>query len=833
MSQSPQAFSARLAAFVQRRDALIRWFSFALLLLSATALFRLEIDVGLISMLPQGRPTFAAYAEFIERFAERDSAIAVVRAPDAARAIRFADAFSQALREEKSVAGVRGRLDVDDFMAAAQAGAAVRFTPRSPGDGLTQRIAPESAREIVRTLRMALGMPGSAGVGARLARDPFGLSLVLADALALARPDRTLAAGSDYLLSADATRLLLLIQPAASGYSLPEVEELAAALARAEERARRVVGMAEAERVEVGYTGAFAYAGEDAAIMRADLIRYTAIAFVGVLLVFFIGARSGRFLPLLGYHLLLGSLVTLALGLAIFGRLNVISLAFAAVFYGLAIDAAIHLHTRFREELAAGRDASEAIAATLQHITGPTILAALTTAIAFSLLGAASLTGIAQLGVLTAIGIVWNAFATLVVLPAFLQRGVQSWRPPGQARWLARIAGGVVRHRVRVAIGLGGIAIVLLVGIPRARLDSDLFALRPLDSAASRVQEEIEREFGFTNPHGSVMVDVPPGQGRAGDEKLLRAVEAVTARLEELAASGEVLSITSPAVLLPSLATQEERIEAWRALPRKQAADALAAALVEGGFRLPPFRAALDALASVPQSLPALEHTLPGTESILEHHVRRDAAGTAVLVSFTPRDVGALATVADLLANDLPLPQGVELRVAGRPLLERELRMALGEEVAFFLIAVLLTTLLLLAWRERELRVVLALLALPVVSVLTTLGASGWLGIPFTPVNVIVLPLVAGIALDDGLFLVARLREEGAIVPAMAKGGRALGITTATTMVGFGALSLSHYPALASLGQMAAAGLLGAFLVMLFLLPLLLPDATPGERLDI
>ena len=44
-------------------------------------------------------------------------------------------------------------------------------------------------------------------------------------------------------------------------------------------------------------------------------------------------------------------------------------------------------------------------------------------------------------------------------------------------------------------------------------------------------------------------------------------------------------------------------------------------------------------------------------------------------------------------------------------------------------------------------------------------------------------------------------------------------------MVGFGALALSRYPALGGLGTVAAIGLLTAFSLMIWILPLALPGA--------
>ena len=338
------------------------------------------------------------------------------------------------------------------------------------------------------------------------------------------------------------------------------------------------------------------------------------------------------------------------------------------------------------------------------------------------------------------------------------------------------------------------------------------------------MQDEIAEHFGFTNPHGSVMLAVEEQGGAAGREALLQGVEATTRRLESFAETGEVVSITSPAALLPSLKTQSDRIAWWSEQSRAEAAAALERSLEESGFALAAFSEGLRSLRTLPTPGSALQKSIPGMEPILEHHVRRDAAGTAVLVSFTPQDLDSLRTVAQDLETNLALGPEVSVRVAARPLMEAALEEALRSEVQTFLVLVLLLTVSLLAWRERQPRALLALLALPILSVMGTVGMAGWLGIAFTPVNIIILPLVAGIALDDGLFLLARYREAKAIVPAMERGGRALSITTATTMVGFGALALSRYPALGGLGLVAALGLLTAFFLMIWILPLALRD---------
>lgn len=813
-----------LAEWIVRHAAGIRWASLLLLLASASSLFWLRVDVGLVSMLPSGAPAFESYSEFVSRFAERDAAVAVLRAPDERTGTRFAEDFVAALIAEEVVAGVRGSVDVNAFVDFSVGGGFVRFTTEDFRPALKERLDPRLGPEIAAGIRGILAMPGSGSAAARMAADPLGFTGILAESLEVNRPDRALSPGSKYLTSADGRRLLLLIQPTDSGYSMEEVARLSEGLARAEAEARSQWSAAQQEDLSIGYTGAFAFAREDAAMMRLDLMRYTGTAFFGVLLIFLVAARSGRFLPILGYHLLLGSLVTLAAGLLVFQRLDVISLAFAAIFYGLAIDAAIHFHTRFREEIVRGSSPQDAVTATLAHILWPTTIASITTGLAFGLLGFASLQGIAQLGVLTAIGILWNAVATIVLLPALLLGSGLRWKSPGRAVWLGRIAGAVSVRRP-----LFGFALILwigwiFVGMSHVQLNTDLFALRPSNSEAAAVQDEIGEHFGFTNPHGSIMLGVGSDAGPEGDEALLRAVEITTRRLGQFMESGEVVSVTSPATLLPSLATQNDRIAWWTARPREAAALALENSLQAAGFRTTAFAEGLRSLRTVPGAESSLDRPMPGMEPILEHHIRRDAAGTAILVSFTPESFRSLQQVASELEQHLILPPEVSLQVAARPLMEAELQKTLRREVKTFLLLVFLLTVVLLAWRERQPRVLLALLALPTLSVLGTVGMAGWLGIVFTPVNIIMLPLVAGIALDDGLFLLARYREEKAVVPAMERGGRALSITTATTMVGFGALALSRYPALGGLGMVAALGLLTAFSLMVWILPLALRD---------
>ena len=816
----------RYVAWIVRHAGAILLASALLGALSALSLLRLRLDVDLLSMLPQGRPRFTDYQRYVARFGAQDVAIAVVRAPDAAQAIRFAAAFERELTERPEVRGVRSRVDLAAFAAALHAGALPRLLPLEAHAEVARRLTPEAIDEAVRTLRTALAAPGSVGTAAYLAADPLGLDRLLAEHLARSRPDRALAPGSEYLLSPDGRRLLLLIHPAETGYDLEAAQRFADALADAEARSREASGLGEA--VSVGYTGAFAYALEDATLLRTDITIYSLLALGGVLAVFLAGYRSLAFLPLLTWQIVLGTLVTFALGLLVEGRLNAVSLAFAVIFYGLGIDAAIHFYTRFLEEWGGSGAIEAPLARTVRGLLPATVVAAATTAVGFVVIALSEFAGIAQLGALTGLGILLNVPATFLLLPAqiaWAQRRaglLRAGHAPASTERLAAIAVATVRHRRATLLAAGALLLIACVPARDARLDTDLFNLRPRHSTAAAVQGELEREFGLVDPPGAILVETARGDDPASAERVLEVVERVTEELSQARAGGAVEAVLGPSALMPSLATQRARLAAWAELPREAAAGHLERRLVESGFRAEPFAPALQALRTVPAPLDPTLAPLPGLELLFERQLRRDERGLAVLIPFRPRDVTVLEELAERLPSSTAR-DGVEVVVTGRPLMEVELHRSMRDEMAWFLVAVAFGNALLVWLRVRDVRVTAAIVGVPSVAVLLLLAIVGASGSAIDAVNLIVFPLTIGLGVDNCVYLAERCRELRSLREGVASTGRPLAITAATTAVGFGVLALSRYPALSGLGSLAAAGIVLCLVATLLLLPVALP----------
>jgi predicted RND superfamily exporter protein len=228
------------------------------------------------------------------------------------------------------------------------------------------------------------------------------------------------------------------------------------------------------------------------------------------------------------------------------------------------------------------------------------------------------------------------------------------------------------------------------------------------------------------------------------------------------------------------------------------------------------------------------EPTVDATRSILEtgvetalqgpptastealRHMLIGSSGRQAVYAYPAGDIWAAepqrAFVDSMRAVD---PQVTGMPVLGRFMVERSQRALLRTAVLGSL------ALVVCVWADfrRTLPSLLALMpvALTVPAVLAVMRMTG---IAFNPLNVMALPVVLGIAVDDGIHLVHRfVRERGDARATLTGTGRGVVITSLTTIASFGALSFSEHPGLAGFARIIVLGVGFALIFSLFLLP--------------
>jgi len=98
----------------------------------------------------------------------------------------------------------------------------------------------------------------------------------------------------------------------------------------------------------------------------------------------------------------------------------------------------------------------------------------------------------------------------------------------------------------------------------------------------------------------------------------------------------------------------------------------------------------------------------------------------------------------------------------------------------------------------------------------------GWRNIPFNPANIMILPLMIGIGVTNGIHILNRFAEEGKPGILGMSTGKAVFISGLTTISGFGSLILAQHQGIRSLGEVMSVGLATCMIAALTFLPALL-----------
>jgi hopanoid biosynthesis associated RND transporter like protein HpnN len=585
----------------------------------------------------------------------------------------------------------------------------------------------------------------------------------------------------------------------------------------------------------------------ESAISSVQLVGLVSLGFVALLL--WLGLGSLRAILAALFTLLTGLVFTAAFAAFFVGSLNVLSLTFAVLFVGLGIDFAIHLILRRLGEGATDHPTPWPI---VMRGLGPTIsLCGLTTAVAFLSFWPTAFRGLAELGLISAAGMVIAVAVSFTVLPPALDvvqaRGGRGrvgfrWAGVGLAlgNWARPISlGALVLLGVGAAVGL------------QVRFDFNSLNLQNPDSETVRTLVSLHDD-GTITPYTLTIAaeDLTEADHIAEVLRAMPVVGSVKTLRDfvppdqdaRLAALEEAQILLGPAVMFARpLAPPDDarRLAAVRVLETQ--ARALFAATNDLAFSK--LADALGRLLASDQAGPRAKQleVLVAGDFVETIETLRDALEAERLTIETlPTELVARETGADGQVRVVVLPrddlrdfaalgefvrtvQGAFPDATGRPALEA----GVGEIVvdafrqAFATAAVAIFIILLLAFRSV---VDAALVMIPLLlAAALTAAAMVVLAIPLNVANVIVLPLLLGMGVDNGLHVVGRFRESASVADVYRTSTpRAVVISALTTLLSFVALAFAEHRGMASMGLLLAIAIGFILLATLVVLPALL-----------
>jgi uncharacterized protein len=777
------------------------------LALATPGVLRLRIAADVADLLPQRSEVTEGLAEVLKGFGAGRTVYGLLElqeGSDPDRLLEVGHRLVHALSASPLVEAVS--VSPSDELAAADPRLLLDLADQQTLGALRDRLQPAAVAERADTLKRLLTGPMPVEIRQLLLDDPLGMTELLGQRLA--RGNRRIGAAGEGFVSPDGGALLVLIRPTEDG-NLGYREQ-------ALDRLRALADEVVPDDMVLRFTGTWSHSTAVAAATKRDARNLSLVSILAVLLLYLGFYRSLSSLGIVFLVLPATAWLTLAVGGFVFGQLNPIAAGALAIIFGLGIDPAIHLIGRYREARLE-HPPQLATRVAVRAVAPAVAVASITTALALFAVAAVATDALGQLGLLAGAGVLINAVLMLTVLPAlWLLLGERLSGDPGVGVGQARAFAALLYRangRVLVVVAL---AVVVLLACGRGlRYEVDLSAFQPSTLEPVQVDEALSARF---EEDGEPILVVLKGHD---EQQVLVANDLVAEALAPLTPD-------SLAALRPARQTAEaRRVRARGELDFAAAAVTLRAELASRGFRTDPFEPGLARLERLDG-----EADLPGWVRWFEdQHLSRAADGVRAVTRIPDQgDPVEMAARVDAL---LPaMPAGVQVWVTGRELVELEsarvLPMFLPQLVALGGLALLLV----LGLRYRRLRIVI-IAALPLCAALGLFFAvHSALGLPITPFATPALPLLVGIGIDDHLFVLDRYLEGGRVGrldETLAGAGRAVLVTTLTTLAAFGVLSLSSFDALASFGIAVVVALGLAFVSSVVVMPALLARWLPGQ----
>lgn len=642
-----------------------------------------------------------------------------------------------------------------------------------------------------------------------------------------------------------AARQLILIRPMLDFSRVRPARE-------AIDRLRVFIAESEAqvgEQAAVRLTGTVAMEHEelDSVVRSASLAGV--LALLMVVLVLYWALRSVRLLVIAVASLLVGLIFTAALAAVTVGHLNLLSVAFAVLYVGLGVDFILHICLRVKEALAENVTIDSAITIALQNIGAALVICTLTTAAGFfAFVPSRLFLGISELGLISGTGMFVSFVVSITLLPALL--GVFYRGRHGSAG--AKVGLHVTRFAVKRARAVLAATVIIValaaISLPRVYFDSNPVNLRDPNSesvvALSELAQDSEADMLTMAALFSDSAAVDDYAERFVELPEVRSVRSVAALIPENQEEKLFVLEDLAFVLGPGFSTMEYEsaddadfiaaamrlnetltIEAPNSPVQLRLQEAVSRFVPEGNeinTRTAEFDRALfgnlaDQLNRLEQALRADSFSVADLPpELLERWIADD--GTELL-EIVPqeniRDNDAAARFVSAVREVLPEATGLPVVYDEAA---RVIVTSFRQALTYAVIAIA-AILLIFVRSVRDCMIVLIPISC---AAIVTAGSTVWVGIPFNFANIIALPLLIGVGVDNAIHMLHRFRNSSSIEATAGSTSLAVFASGLTTIASFGNLAFSTHQGMATMGTLLTIGMIVMMAATLVFLPALL-----------
>jgi predicted RND superfamily exporter protein len=636
--------------------------------------------------------------------------------------------------------------------------------------------------------------------------------------------------------------------------------------------------------VHAGLTGMIAIGRDEMVYSEQSLGYTTLIAVIAILFLLMISFRMWVAPVLAISNLIVGLIWAVGTAAIVVGQLNIMTSMMAVILLGLGIDFSIHIISGFTEWRAVGDSIAESMEKTFWKTGKGILTGGITTACAFLTTSISQSRGLKERGIVTGTGLLAILLATFLFLPSLLvikERRLEKKREKKEDkepfvqrdisfRFLGYMAVWLSRHYVFTILFSLLLTLILAWFGSKITFDQNYMNIEPKGLTSIELQDVVLEKFDMSMDYAMVLAD---------DVDESRELAKAYKELGSVAVTEDI------SLYLPSSEQQQKRkihieeiVEKMRSVPIHgkigaeniqevhNEVERLEMNIIE--MQDMAYLGGQDKVDDKCKSIVG-DPEQPDSQNIIQELLRLLETDQAQLMGglsrfqdrFAPyfkRSVIQMASTESIKLEDLPIsildrysnkkrlqflvtifPQGniwqdakflhrfdddlerVSDKATGMPPVFRALIEIIGRDGrnAVFLTLILVFLLLLVDFRSP----VSALMAMIPLAcgALWMVGLMKLVGMQITVMNIMALPMIVGIGIDDGVHIVHRWRHEGKdkIFTVFSSTGKAILLTSLTTMLAFGSLVFSIWRGFGHLGGALFIGVGACFLTTVFILP--------------
>jgi hopanoid biosynthesis associated RND transporter like protein HpnN len=679
--------------------------------------------------------------------------------------------------------------------------------------------------------------------------------------------------GDPYFLSYDKRILLIALKPTFTSIDIEK--DIAATVA-----IQQIIDdtIQDFPGLYAGLTGIIPLQKDEMEHTTKDMRMTSIVALVLVLALFILTFRMWSTPILAALNLIIAIIIAAGIVGVTIGRLNIMTSMFGVILIGLGIDYAIHIISVYAERRSMHSDAATAMEETFVRSGAGIITGALTTAAAFFALAVSVTQGIREMGIVLGIGIICAMVISMTLLPALLvarervlaRVSRKPSRPPHvEFTILGRYGEHVMRRPLLYLLITCALTAFFLYQALNIRFDYNMYNVEPVGLETVALQDTIIDAFDLSPDFAMVtassieesydiaekarempsfsavenigdfcppierqherrpyVLEIRQGVESRGRQTRLTVAD-VDNLIEQLVRLDMNIYELSQLAFLGGQDKVDAKCQSIVGNPEADKPDNDILNLVDK-IHLNP-QHAVQALNTYQEHyFPVLRtkvYNMANPEFItldnLPDHIKEryvNDAGDMYLVTLYPREQIWDFEVMRRFDAQLAL---VHPRITGTPPLFLRLINYVARDGLIATVLTIVIVMLLLWFDFRSFRMALLGVVPLLAGGIWMVGILKSLGMMLNFINVMGLPMIVGIGIDDGVHLLHRYQYEGLRkTPLVLKStGKAILLTSLTTMAGFGSLSLASYRGWASLGILLAVGVGACFVTTVLFLP--------------